>query len=129
MEQLEEAVWLVFTAGLDLCALAKVRKVELTGVCDPNDVVEEAGQHKDNDTMITFGMRIQKSVVINQSFLHLESFFTVLMLMLTNLVTIHPNWSVWYTVLTGMHPNSVTVHTNFPVGSDMKMNVSVTREG
>lgn len=54
MEKREEALWLLFTAGLDLCALAKVWKVELTGVCDPNDVVEEAGEHKDSDIMSIF---------------------------------------------------------------------------
>lgn len=66
MEKREEALWLLFTAGLDLCALAKVWKVELTGVCDPNDVVEEAGEHKDSDIMITFWdaniLDFQKSV-------------------------------------------------------------------
>ena len=54
MEQREEALWLLFTAGLDLCTLAKVWKVKPTGVCDPNDVVEEAGEHKDSDIMIIF---------------------------------------------------------------------------
>ena len=127
MEQLEEAVWLVFTAGLDLCALAKVWKVELVGVCDPNDVVEEAGVHKDSDTMITF--RDANISDFQKSVERQGVIFTAWMLMLTHLVTVHPSWPSWNTVLTGMHPNSVTVLMYFPVGSDMKMNVSATRGG
>jgi len=39
---------------------------------------------------------------------------------LTHVVTIHPNFGVWYTVLMGIQPNSVTVLMNFPVRPEME---------
>jgi len=42
-EQAEEVYWLL--VSLHLCVQAEVWRVELTGVRNPNDIVEEACQH------------------------------------------------------------------------------------
>lgn len=115
-EQAEEVYWL-FTVSLHLWVGAKVWRVELTGVGNPNDVVEEAREQKGSNITMTWLQifLIFKSRSLSFLLNKVIFFVTVLKLMWTNLVNTHPNWSVWYTVLTGMHPNSVTVLMNFPV--------------
>lgn len=47
-EQAEEVCWLLFIVNRHVWTGAKVGRVELTGVGDPNDVVEQAREKKDS---------------------------------------------------------------------------------
>lgn len=72
-EQAEEVYWLLFTVSLHLWVGAKVWRVELTGVGNPNDVVEEAREQKDSNITMT-GLQICLSFLLNTFFLQCWSY-------------------------------------------------------